>query len=179
MAFVDCGTCGLEFEIRIWKLGDALANDRPPYCSRRCANFGVQLGIGHSTQAQMRQSGMTQAMAFHMGALYNSARKNAKKRGIEFELTRADMLALVKRANGHCEVTGIPFELGKRAVAHDRLPWAPSFDRIECARGYRLDNVRLICVSVNLAMNTWGLPALQRISEALASAPTAAPAAPR
>ena len=42
----------------------------------------------------------------------------------------------------------------------NRAPFAPSIDRVNCARGYLFDNVRLTCQIANLAMNVWGAEVL-------------------
>lgn len=87
--------------------------------------------------------------------LAREARKRAAKRDLPFTLSRADLSLLIRRADGQCEVTGLPF-------SHDRhqgslyRPFAPSIDRISSAGGYTLANVRLTCVIVNAAFNQWG-----------------------
>lgn len=35
-------------------------------------------------------------------------------------------------------------------------PFAPSLDRINCGGGYTKDNTRIVCVAVNVAINTFG-----------------------
>ena len=81
-------------------------------------------------------------------------RKNARARNIEFGLSMDDVATLHARAEGRCEVTGVPFTFEK--FDSRRSPFAPSFDRIDSSGGYTLANVRLVCQMVNLAMNVWG-----------------------
>jgi hypothetical protein len=94
----------------------------------------------------------------------------AERRAIEsrrsFTLTPAEFLAVLARANGCCEVSGLPFD----PVA-DRSPFAPSLDRIECSIGYEAGNVRLVCHIANVAMNTWGIEPVLRLAEALLRKP--------
>lgn len=87
--------------------------------------------------------------------VYWSSRKNAKKRNFLYELTREQYDALVKRADGHCEVTGIVFELSITDGAA-RRPFAPSLDRIDSSKHYTIDNCRLVCGIVNAALGAWG-----------------------
>jgi hypothetical protein len=35
-------------------------------------------------------------------------------------------------------------------------PFSPSLDRIDCTQGYVAGNVRLVCLIVNFALNTFG-----------------------
>lgn len=97
---------------------------------------------------------------------YTTTRRNARKRCIPFALTKADVEILVQRCKGHCEVSGLPFELEAHATA-SRRPFAPSFDRINSARGYTLDNVRIIAVIANLALNEWGDETLLMLARAV------------
>ena len=100
-----------------------------------------------------------------MQAIYN-ARKRAKDKGIACELTEAEALQLWKRCEGKCELTGIPFELD-RPDGCVRRPFAPSIDRVNASGPYTKDNIRVVCTSVNLAMNQWGDEVLYRIARGL------------
>lgn len=100
-----------------------------------------------------------------MQAIY-SARKRAKDKGIACELTEAEALQLWKRCEGKCELTGIPFELD-RPDGCVRRPFAPSIDRVNASGPYTKDNIRVVCTSVNLAMNQWGDEVLYRIARGL------------
>lgn len=63
--------------------------------------------------------------------------------------------AMVARANGRCEVTGIPFSDQSVGGAR-RRPWVPTVDRIDAAKGYEPGNIRLVCCAANIALNDWG-----------------------
>jgi hypothetical protein len=95
------------------------------------------------------------------------AQRNAKVRGIEFSLTKDDYKAILHRANGRCEITGIPFSLAKHERGAARRPFAPSLDRIDCHKTYTPDNCRLVAVAVNAAMSDWGEDVLYRIAAGL------------
>lgn len=86
---------------------------------------------------------------------YWRAKKNARKRSIQFDLSTDQYRAVVSRANGRCEVTGIIFELTVRDGC-ERRPFAPSLDRINSAIGYQEGNCRLVCGMVNTAIGAWG-----------------------
>lgn len=106
----------------------------------------------------------TGAPLWARGAYFN-ARKNAARRGIEFDLTREQMIALVKRSEGRCEMSGIVFDHSPGSGF--RRPFAPSLDRVRSSEPYTLNNVRLICVIANLAANEWGDETLMVLARAL------------
>lgn len=78
-------------------------------------------------------------------------------------MPREHLEFIIKRSQGRCEVTGIPFDWGSDM----REPYAPSVDRIDPKRGYSLDNCRMVCLSVNMAMNVWGEDVLLTIGQAM------------
>lgn len=91
---------------------------------------------------------------------------NAEKRCLDdrkpFTLSIDDLRRAIARAEGKCEVTGVPFE------GTGKSPFAPSIDRIDSRRGYEASNIRVVCLLVNYAMNTWGeAPLLALIDHAL------------
>lgn len=98
--------------------------------------------------------------------IYYRTKKNAVRRGIPFRLLRPEFDALVHSSLNVCHLTGIAFDWTRRRKGA-RRPFAPSLDRIDSSRGYERDNVRLVCVIVNLAMNEWGFDALLRLAQHL------------
>lgn len=102
-----------------------------------------------------------------MQAVY-SARKRAKDKGIACELSEAEALLLWRRCKGRCELTGIPFDLG-RLDGCVRRPFAPSIDRVNASGPYTKTNIRVVCTAVNLAMNQWGDEVLYRIARGLST----------
>jgi hypothetical protein len=67
---------------------------------------------------------------------------------------------------GACEVTGYPLDLTPLASRYERRPNSPSLDRINPKNGYTMDNVRVVCLAVNMAMGTWGAGAFLPIAVA-------------
>ena len=60
----------------------------------------------------------------------------------------------------------MPFN-SERYGAAIRRPWAPSIDRIDSSKDYHPDNCRLVCGSVNTAMNEYGPSVLLTIARAM------------
>lgn len=87
--------------------------------------------------------------------LYAKARNSAPLRELEFTITMQTVYDLVIKADGHCMLTGIRFTDEKPDGAKKKL-WRPSIDRIDSSRGYTPDNVRLICVAANIALQDHG-----------------------
>ena len=57
-----------------------------------------------------------------------------------------------KIKKGHCEVTGIPFDLETevRSSIHAKNPWVPSIDRIDSSKPYLKDNVQIVVYMYNV-----------------------------
>jgi hypothetical protein len=93
---------------------------------------------------------------------------SAGHRSIPFDITPADIFHLMKETEFRCAVSGIP--LAKRVMADgSRDPWAPSMDRIQSCQGYTFDNIRVVCLAANYAMNQWGIDVLLRLAKGVIS----------
>ncbi len=101
---------------------------------------------------------------FH--SIYPTARKNAAKRQIQFDLTVEDFWNLAARTKGCCQVTGLQFEYAF-SEGSLRRPFAPSLDRIKSHKGYSKRNCRFVCIAANLAMNEWGESVLLKLAQGI------------
>jgi len=106
------------------------------------------------------------AERINYGGVYKLSVRNAYRRSIPFALSRKHFDALVVNAQGRCMVSGIPFS-NERIPGSARRPYFPSLDRIDSSKGYSCNNVRLVCVLVNIALNEWGLDPLMRVAQAI------------
>lgn len=104
---------------------------------------------GHAAPHTLLPSGYTP------NRLMDLVRRSSRNRGIENGLTLTDLAALIVRAGGRCEVSGMPFSTEKPKGQRIRL-YAPSVDRIDPKTGYLPGNCRLVCAGVNVAMNAFG-----------------------
>jgi len=96
-------------------------------------------------------------------ALSVVARYRAKKKGVPFTLTETTIKELQRTIDiGCCELTGIPFNLDGGKT------WdSPSLDRIDNAKGYEPENVRVVLYCVNVMANLWGPQKIIEISQAI------------
>lgn len=98
------------------------------------------------------------------GLLHRKSRASAAERQIPFDLEPIQIFTMMKATDFRCAVSGIRFS---RTMVPGRWrdPWAPSIDRIENRHGYTTDNVRVVSLIANTAMNAWGYEALLRLSK--------------
>ena len=87
--------------------------------------------------------------------LWRHAKTRAEKKRIAFEITVADVVAML--APGRCAVSGLPF------VMEVGGPRIPSLDRKDSSKGYTRDNTRVVLFALNCAMGNWGQDALVAI----------------
>lgn len=78
--------------------------------------------------------------------LLRRAKARAERKGREFDLD-TDWLD-GKIDIGHCEQTGIAFDMSQ---GNGRSPWTPSFDRIDNSKGYTKDNTQIVVWAYNAA----------------------------
>lgn len=98
---------------------------------------------------------------------FYNLKKRAQDSNKEFDLTEEFLGELL--APMVCSVTGISLSHTGDCEpdAHGRMsPWAPSVDRINSARGYTQDNVRLTCWAFNMAKGPWHESVFARVAQA-------------
>ena len=100
------------------------------------------------------------------GHILKSTRGNAKRRGLKCTLTKRWLQE--KLDAGHCEVTGLKFDLtgGTRSRKH---PFMPSIDRKDPDVEYTEPNCRLVIWAYNVAKSTWSDETVLVVAEALMS----------
>jgi len=90
------------------------------------------------------------------------ARQNAHGKGRKYALTPQFVHSLMAQQRYRCAVTYMKFS----NTNSYRNPFAPSIDQIVPGAGYFEDNVRIVTVIANTAMNGWGeAPLLQMIKD--------------
>lgn len=94
--------------------------------------------------------------------VYISARSSAPKRWLTFSLHPKHLIDLANKSGGACMLTNIKWDM--KTTAKTRRPWMPSLDRIDSMKGYEPDNIRLVCLSVNIALHEFGDKVLMKIA---------------
>jgi hypothetical protein len=83
--------------------------------------------------------------------LYGNATKRAKKMGwVKPDFDSTWIYEKIK--NGHCEVTGIKFDLTTeaRSSVHAKNPWVPSIDRTDSSKPYLKENIKIVIFMYNV-----------------------------
>lgn len=102
----------------------------------------------------------------HAELAFAKARKRAGALGRAFTVSWDEMEALLHSQGYRCALSGLQFDL-ERNTQGTRTPYAPSLDRIDCARGYEPGNVRWVLTAVNIALSDWGKDQLLEIAAAM------------
>lgn len=117
------------------------------HVTKRVADWGKPTG-GRCHACLLRA--VQESATRHPGpTLIRKTRSGAKRRGIVFTITKAEMLAILEPMV--CSRTGRLLSFDK---SHGKNPDSPSFDRIDNAEGYVSGNVQLVCWAYNDLKNT-------------------------
>ena len=94
---------------------------------------------------------------------YTSAKARAKVKRMPFTITEAEVLQMLHQQDYRCALSGIRFDTQTFGESTRTKPLKPSIDRIDCTLGYVSGNVRIVTVSVNVALSNWGEEALMKM----------------
>lgn len=97
----------------------------------------------------------------------NAANTRNKKRGSSEEFTLGDLAFLWNKSAGKCSVSGLEFSFVRIGDGKAQRPFAPSLDRIDPAKPYTRENVRIVVQVANFAMNAWGLLPVHQLAEGI------------
>ena len=91
--------------------------------------------------------------------LLNRLKASAKKRGIDFDLTTADIDDIGIPIS--CPVLGIPLKFNRGKAQKDSI----SFDRIDSTKGYTRDNLIIVSNRVNTLKANASLEEMRKITD--------------
>lgn len=114
------------------------------FCNRQCAGFLQESKPGA-----------------HFQFILKACLASAKRKNLEFNLTKEYLKSLWEKQSGKCAYTGIQLE----PPTHKYLqsPRKGSLDRIDSSKGYIKGNVEYVCVFVNLGKNGFSKESVQSI----------------
>ena len=136
------------------KLGD-------PWCN-------AEIQDAYRTSGVTYRGGTPTDWAKEVNRVYVSAKGRARIQKMQFGLDRNTIEEMLREQRHSCAISGIYFDPTGYESCHAR-PFAMSLDRIDSGLGYTSTNVRLVCFIVNVALGQWGLPAVERMAEAISS----------
>lgn len=90
-----------------------------------------------------------------LAKLLSRTKKRALAKNIPFNLTKSDIQNRFEFSDKRCQLSGIKFSDSIQPNVRFR-PWMPSIDRIDPFGPYSIENTRLICSYVNIAINQFG-----------------------
>lgn len=93
---------------------------------------------------------------------YSSMEARNKKKCFGDMVTFEQFKDIVCRSNGRCALSGIAFDVTSPEMK--RNPFTLSPDRIDSSKGYTFENIRIVCMIVNLAMSHWGDWAIRKMA---------------
>lgn len=134
-------------KLRIWGRARYAANRdkiRSQAATRYASNAN---GVRDKALEYEKRRYASRNVMYRVRAALGAAKSRAKKRGIAFDLTLADM-----GSPTHCAVTGIEFDM--TCSFRQGNIFVPSLDRIDPKLGYTKGNVRFVCHGYNLAKHT-------------------------
>lgn len=85
---------------------------------------------------------------------WESIKRNAAKRNIEFNLTIDQVYDLFELQKRKCALSGKDIDFAKTETEHLKRKATASIDRIDPTKGYTLDNIQLVHKSVNFMKHT-------------------------
>ena len=149
----NCRVCKLlqDKERRLRRTPEQIARTKAMSFLRRPKDTETHARYRRNNQEAIRKSVKKHREKYRMKFLLYHARDRSSKKGIPYDLDehRAELEARLDK--GLCELTGFPFASG-----NGRQFNSPSLDRIHPNLGYVYTNIRLICLSANMALGNWG-----------------------
>ncbi len=92
----------------------------------------------------------------HVTTMLANAKKRATKKGLEFTLTKKDIII-----PDLCPILGVPFEIGTK----ENYDYTPTIDRVNNDLGYTLDNIQIISNKANSMKNSASFEMLHKFAD--------------
>lgn len=84
------------------------------------------------------------------GIIWSKIKRDAKTRGIQFDLNIEDLWGLLESQNRKCKLSGISIGFGLEDGVNAKKNTTASLDRIDSKKGYTIDNVQWVHKRINM-----------------------------
>lgn len=84
------------------------------------------------------------------GIIWSKIKRDAKARGIQFDLNIEDLWGLLESQNRKCKLSGISIGFGLEDGVNAKKNTTASLDRIDSKKGYTIDNVQWVHKRINM-----------------------------
>lgn len=95
---------------------------------------------------------------YFLKELLSAAKIRSIKKNIEFTISIEVLKQLWEKQLGKCAISGVDMT---HTILSGRIQTNVSIDRIDSTKGYSVDNIQLVCVSVNVMKGTMNLSELK------------------
>lgn len=95
--------------------------------------------------------------------------RKSRKNKTKIDISLLDIKNLWENQNGKCAITKLQMILPKSRRDTNVGPRCASIDRIDNQRGYSIDNIQLVCYSVNLARNKFPIDTIKEFFNEIVS----------
>lgn len=164
------GKAGLAQELNLPPHMEARKLRNGNYSYRVQCTDGTKVNVGWNLQEALNEYQRLRGSAptSHQSAsqIWQRHRKGALSRGLAFQLTIDDVQQMLVLQGSRCALTQRVFS-DEKPDGQRIKPWAASIDRKDSTKGYTKDNCRLVCASVNIALNRFGDQAFMELLEAM------------
>jgi hypothetical protein len=135
-------------------------------CECRCGNKVIRpangLKAGHikSCGCLKVETGTIAGRKTYRGGKYirgedfGRIRKNATKRGLEFNIAIQDIEAQIEKQNFKCAITNRPLTFNSRKIQGKTIYGNCSVDRKDSNKGYTVENIQIVDKQVNIAKHS-------------------------
>lgn len=124
-------------------------------CGKRIKLRGWQIKHYRSCGCQQRKTASKHKDWKGCGKIYHTffhvIERNARRRGIDVEITINDIWELYLKQRGICALSGLPIGFGERS----KHPSTASLDRIDSSKGYTKDNIQWVHKRINFMKNDY------------------------
>lgn len=116
----------------------------------------LQASVDSEFKEYLRSEKRQNSRKNHISNMLNNAKKRASNKGLEFSLTKEDIVIPEL-----CPILKVPFIIGTK----ENYDFTPTIDRIDNSKGYTVDNIQIITNKANSMKNSANFEMLHNFAE--------------